>query len=219
MKKLVYGCKGIWFHRFCAVVVAGAVLISLAGCQTSETVGVSVSQGPNGTTVTGSVSVTIKQQLQDVAMPDFGTAESSGYTIVINAPSSNFTLDSQNPVQATLTANTDKGYTSSVTVTLQPGASTTAPVASGYTVYTFTVPNTTAVSNWVQAVQQNSSSSAAVSTSVGSVFNDLGSSGTYTFYVQVDSAQTGLLSQGSSTYVDPGYGGGGPCDTRVCPNQ
>jgi hypothetical protein len=191
-----------------------------SGCNTSVSGGVTVSQSSNGTTtVSGTVTVTWKPVAQDLTVSDLQTAESSGYTVITNVPSSNFTLNSQNPVQATLTATTDQGYTSSVTVTLQPVTSTTSPVASGYAVYTFAVPSSSELSSWVQSVVANSTSSTSVSASVATVFNSQGTSGTYTLYVQVNSSQTGLQTMGSAVYVVPSEGVGGTCHTATCPDQ
>jgi hypothetical protein len=150
------------------------------------------------------------------------TSQSSiaAYTLIWNVPSSDFTLNTQSPVQAMLTATTDTNYTSSITVTMSPAKSTTAPVAAGYSVYTFSLENSTALSNWVSQVSSNTRSSATFSFSSSALFNLLANAGTYTVYLQVNSSQAGVTEAGSGTVTDPGAN---PPPTRCtgnnCQNQ
>lgn len=206
--------KGM-FQRVCAVVVATVFLVSVSGC--SQSVSVSVS-GSAKTGVTGTITYKISWSQQEKGVPasDFAVSQSAGYTAIVNAPSADFALDSQNQVQTTLTATTDRGYTSSVTVTLQPVASTTAPVASGDTVYTFALQNTTALNSWVQAVQQNMTSSVTINSSTGAVFDTSQNAGTYTLNVQVNSTQTGMQPIGSVSYADPGPPDPSQCTHSPC---
>jgi len=170
----------------------------------------------NGTCTAGG-SITIKPRLvaQEVGLNDFAGAPGSGYTVIVNAPTSGATLNTTSPTQATLTATTDQNYTSSVTVGLQQVPSTTAPGGSGYTVYTFAVPDNSTVQSWVQSVEQHTTASVSVTSDVSALFN-LTASGSYTFYAQVNSSQTGLQSVGSFSYYADSSNpknlcGGSPC--------
>lgn len=200
------------------------VVCAAAGCNgngnTTTTFGVSASHNTKtGTTVTASVSVTIKSAIENLIPSDFESSFSSGYTVIANVPSADFTFGTQNPVQATLTATTDTGFTSSTTVTLQPVTSTTAPIGSGYTVYTFAIPATSELNTWVQSVGANANSTMNLSATSTIPFNDLGTAGTYTFYIQINSSQTGVQPVGSIVYSDPGSGTPNPScpPNKPCP--
>ena len=138
------------------------LLFVLAGCSsTSQTKSQSSNcvAGSDGTTAT--CRVTNTEQQQSASLSDFSGAASSAsvaaYRLILSAPS-DAALNTQSPVQATLSATTDRGYTSTVTVTLQLTTSTTQPAAPGDTVYTFLFPSTSTVTNWGAAVQANTNS-------------------------------------------------------------
>lgn len=160
-----------------------------------------------------SCKITIVQQ-QDAASPTDVTSGGSGssvaaYRLILNLPS-DVALNISSPVQATLGATTDKGYTSSITVTMQPTTSTTQPVAPGDTVYTFLLPNTSEVTNWASAVVANATSSINVTSSIVSGMNLLGNPGTFTVTVQQITEQTGPTTVGSIGVTDPGSSTGCP---------
>ena len=176
-------------------------------------------QSHAGCGVAGEGHVTI--QFLEPATFASGTSPSAiaGYNLIWNVPTSDLTLNTQSPVQATLTATTDTNYPSSITVTLTPVASTTSPVASGYSVYTFAVESSTQLSNWISEVSANTKSNVNVSLTDTALFNELANAGTYTIYYQVVSSQAGLTTLGSATYSDPGPPPPTRCTGNNCPNQ
>lgn len=192
--------------------VVGALLISAltviqVGCTptVSGSASVTVTCHPgSGCNTTAQGTITIS----DVARASFtsGTSPSSvaSYNFIWNVPSSDLVLNTQSPVQGTLTAVTDTNYQSSITLTLSPVASTTQPVEEGYTVHTFGTENTTELSNWISQVSANTKSSVNLNLSGSALFNQLGNAGTYTAYVEVSSSQAGVTPLGSATYSDPG---------------
>ena len=162
------------------------------------------------------------EQTRDGASPqDVSSAASStsvsAYRLIVNLPS-DVTINTQSPVQATLSATTDTGYTSSITVDLQPTTSTTQPVAPGDTVHTFLLPDTAQVTNWAATVTANSKSTVNVNSSIISGLNLLGSPGSYTVTIQQVTQQTGVSTVGSVGVTDPGPSSGGNCPpNKPCP--
>jgi len=200
--------------------VRWAVMLAviLAGCS-SEPSG----QGVDGQCQTGNgatVCTVHDNQSQNQASPQnltsVATSSSiSAYRLIVNLPS-DAVINTQSPVQATLSATTDKGYTSTITVTLQPTTSTTQPVAPGDTVYTFLLPNTTQVTDWASTVAANANSSINVSSSILVGVNLLGTPGSYTVTIQNITEQAGLTTVGSSGVSDPGPSGSCP-PNKPCP--
>jgi len=190
------------------------------GCDVSGGVTVDVNC-PSGQKcqVTGTGTITLSNFVK--ASFTSGTTPSSiaAYNLIWNVPTSDLTLNTQSPVQATLKATTDTNYQSSITVTLSPVASTTSPVAAGYSVYTFGMENSTELSNWISQVSANINSTVNLSLSGNGLFNQLGNAGTYTVYVQVNSSQEGVTTLGSATYSDPGPPPPPRCTGDSCPDQ
>ena len=203
------------FRDLCILLVASLIL---TGCQTSYDASVAVSS--NGT-VTGTVTVHIQptQQAQTISTSDFETAASSNYQIVLQVPSSNFALTSSTAVQTTLTATTDNGSTSSIVVTLQPSSVSPSTTHSGYTAYTFTVQDSSQLGSWIQQTEAQANATLNLSATTDAAFTDLGNPGTYTFYAQISSTQTGTVDAGSATYTRVSPPSGGTCTSRVCQNQ
>lgn len=195
------------------------VAVILAGCSSgTTTVKMSCTQNSDG-----SYSCTnTNQQLQDGVAPQDLTAAAgsnsvTAFRLILNLPS-DAVLNTHSPVQATLSATTDRGYTAAITVTLQQTTSTTQPVAPGDTVYTFLLPNTSEVSNWAASVAANANSSINVTSSSVSGMNLLGNPGSYTATIQEITEQTGLTTVGSVGFTDPGPSSGNPCPSnRPCP--
>jgi hypothetical protein len=115
---------------------------------------------------------------------------------------------SSSPVQTTLTGTTDQGYTASITETLTPAGSAPDPTYSGYTDYSFTMPPSTTLTNWVDALNLNTTDSSTVVNSSSGVFSPAGNAGTYAVYVSLTSTQTGTVPSGSAVFTDPGPSSG-----------
>lgn len=189
-----------WYLAPSACVLA---LLALTGC--TRSVKASVSANSNGV-VTGTVSMswTVKSQIAvaNVSPSDLGQNPATSFAIIVNAPSDAFAVNPNSPAQTTLTATTDTGYTSSVTVTLQQVASSTAPVSSGDAVYTWSVPNTAALNAWEQDVAAHTTSTMQVTSSSGLPLMTT-KSGTYTIPVQINNNSTGVMNEGSTSITVP----------------
>ena len=153
------------------------------------------------------------------------SALSSGYAVIIHVPSGEFSADSSSQPQATLTATTDTGYTSSIVVNLTPTGSASSTLYSGYTAYTFAVQSSSQLTAWVNSVNSHTSSTSTITaTSTGS-FLGAGDPGEYTVYAQLTSSQTGAISPASAVVnVAPGSDpacnpGSGPGGHLSCPGN
>lgn len=202
------------------------LLLIAAGCSASGPSNQTLTDTCNGNSETSSdgtyhCSQTTSQSQQGIVLSDFRAAASSGsvlaFRLILNLPS-DAVINTQSPVQATLSGTTDKGYTSSVTVTLQPTTSTTQPIAPGDTVYTFLLPNSSEVTNWASTVAANANASINVSSSIVAALNLLGNAGSYVVTIQEVTEQTGTTTVGSVGVTDPGPGNGGTCPPgKPCP--
>lgn len=172
---------------------------------------------PCQTSGTGSVMITIKNNMV-VSGLDPSTLASlspSDFTTITSLDASNFSPNTSSPAQATLTASTDTGYSSSITVNLQQVASSTPPVNTGDAVHTYAVSdaNLGQVTAWLQQVSNNTSSAAQITSVASLPMNSAGNPGTYTLSGQANSNSTGLVSVGSATMTvappsnDCGIGG------------
>lgn len=190
-------------RRYLAPFACVLALFTLTGC--THTVKASVSANSKGV-VTGTVSWswTVQSQISvaDVSPSDLQQNPPTSFTIIVNAPSDAFAVNSNSPAQTTLTATTDTGYTSSITVTLQQVASSTAPVSNGDAVYTWSVPNTTALTNWAQAVASHTTNSMQLTSAAGLPLVST-KAGTYTIPVQINSNATGVMDEGSTSITMP----------------
>src|ERR1700689_583356 len=169
-----------WARSIVGVLLISVVTVMQIGCDVSGGVTVDVNC-PSGQKcqVTGTGTITLSNFVK--ANFTSATTQSSiaAYSLIWNVPSSDLTLNTQSPVQATLKATTDTNYQSSITVTLSPVASTTSPVAAGYSVYTFGMENSTELSNWISQVSANINSTVNLSLSSSALFNELGKAGAY----------------------------------------
>ncbi len=185
-----------------------AILLLTAGCHVSETSGISINcGGGKPCTYGGTVSLQVSNQSVGVASADLSSALGSGYSVIVHVPDGELTYDSSSTPQATLTATTDTGYTSSIVVNLSPAGSVPSSLYSGYTAYTFEVQPSSQLTAWVNLVNSHISSTASVVTASSAVFSPQGEAGTYPVYAQVTSNQTGTISNGSASFTDPGSSG------------
>lgn len=158
--------------------------------------------------------------VQQVAPADLAAAVNAGYEVILTVPPNELTPDTSSVAQATLNATTDTGYTSSILVNLTPTGSAPSTLVSGDTDYTYSVPASNALTNWVNTVNQNTNETSSIDASTSTVFTAGGIAGTYTVYVQVTSQQTGTMPAGNATFTDVGTPTKPiPCHTSNCPNQ
>ncbi|MGD0292843.1 MAG: hypothetical protein ABSB30_03225 [Terracidiphilus sp.] len=157
-----------------------------------------------------------------VGTADLSSALGSGYTVTLAVPTAELTPTSSNPVQTTLTGTTDTGFTASITETLTPAGSAPDSTYSGYTDYSYTMPPSQNLTDWVNSLNLNTTNNATVVTSTNGVFTPAGIAGTYQVYVTLTSTQTGTVPGGSAVFTDPGppTKNTGGCNTaRTCMNQ
>jgi len=206
-----------------ALLLISVVTAMQVGCDSPD-VGISVwasggcSSGQK-CTLSGGGTITLSQFVKAEFSSGTSSNAIAAYDVVWNVPTSDLTLNTQSPVQATLKATTDTNYQSSIVVTLSPVASTTSPVAQGYSVYTFGMENSTELTNWISQVSANINSNVNLSFTGNALFNQLGNAGVYTIYVSVSSSQAGVTPMGSATYSDPGTPPPTRCTTPSCPDQ
>lgn len=190
-----------------------ATLLSTIGCHVKST------------EFTGEISVTdgkwggklgFKAVVQAVGKDYILAAPHSGYTVIYTLPTNAFSLSTTSTAEATLTATSDSGYTSSTVVTLTPVSATSA---SGYTSYAFSVPDSTALETWVEQVSSNTISTLTFTADTAAFFTPKKTSGTYPASIKISSNQTGIVDEGS-TYLTLDGIGDTPvtCETNVCPN-
>lgn len=211
--------------RHAAVVFAVTpILFGTTGCpHTSVTASGSYSETcgggkPCSTTTTGTVSVTIGGTSK-VSGLDPGTIASlspSEFTTITSVPASNFLPNPNSPAQSTLTASTDTGYSSSITINLQQVTSTTPPVNSGDAVYTYGIVSSadSQVTQWLQQVAANTNATAEITSVSNLPMTSLGNPGSYTLSGQANSNLTGLVNVGSSTLTVPANNGCGVGGTK-----
>jgi hypothetical protein len=198
--------RGLLLSRRLIVVPAMWLMLPLTGCSNvkwSATVSCSENTQTGVTTCTESVTVGSptppSQPKPQLALSDFEANPPQSFTVIGNAPASNFVVNTSTPAQSTFTAITDTGYTATVTVDLQRVTSTTAPVNPGDAVFTWAVVNSPQLQAWVANVQSNTVSTLQLSGSNVLPLLSLGNAGTYTITGEINANSTGVLNAGSST--------------------
>jgi hypothetical protein len=196
-----------------SAVVCIVSLFACSGCTGST--GMSLSAAYNtqtgATTITTTVSGTITF---GGAKANFvSNGDPTTYSLVNSIPSE-FTPNASSPPQVTLTATTDTGYVSSITLTLQPTSTTVGPVNQGDVVYAYSVPASTALTTWEQNVGANTTEEAQVSAVSTLPLTSSAITGTY----QVNAiAQTPSGSSNASTSISLGLSG--PSNPLKCPEN
>jgi len=195
--------------------LSALLALPLAGCQHEESISVKCGGG-NPCSVEGTIKFTHRAKTgatpaQLVGAPD------SGYTVLFHVPDSELTLATNNITQATLTATTDTGYSSAITVDLTPTGSNPSTLVSGDRAYSFVLPPSTALTDWVNTVNNNTMFTNVIDAESGVTFSLSGQEGTYIVYAQVLSTQTGTQPPSSVVFTDPGSGRESHCQPgRPC---
>jgi hypothetical protein len=187
-----------------SAVVCIASLLTCSGCSASISQSFSASRNlaTDQTTLQETTTVTI--QLGGGAKPNFVTdGNVTTYGLVQSIPSE-FTPNTSSPAQVTLTATTDTGYVSSITLTLQPTSTTVGPVNQGDVVYAYAAPSSTALTTWEQNVGANTTAQAQISAASTMPLTDTDNPGTYQLTSIV---QTPAGSATSSTSIGIGLSG------------
>jgi hypothetical protein len=175
-------------------------MFACQGCSGS----VSVTESDAHSTLTNSDTITTSVTAQiswGAPKPNLvGDGDPTTFALAQSIPSE-FTPNPSSPPQVTLTATTDTGYVSSITVTLQPASTTVAPVNQGDVVYGYSVPSSTALTTWEQNVGANTTSETQISAASTLALTNNGNAGTY----QVTGiAQTPSGSSSASTSISLG---------------
>lgn len=193
-----------------SAVMCAICLFTCSGCKGSIGFTPTISHGPTGWTFGGSGNFTWQFGSQDEAQfMAVGDPTSSSYTFVESVPSV-FTSNSSSPPQITMTATTDNGYTSSITLALQSTSTTVAPVNQGDVVYAWTVPASAALTTWEQNLNANTTSQISISFATSMPFAENGTTGTFPITTIV---QTPIASAtaSSSAIILPGPSGPSKC--------
>lgn len=170
----------------------------VSGGSVSTSVSVNDQTGAVTTTVTGTLNIAPDMVYSGLAVADLNDIPSSGYVVSLSVPSGSFIPDPNGTPTTTLTATTDTGYSSSITVALQPTSPAVSPINSGDVVYSYSLPNTTEVNDWIQQVALNTSSTTTLSSSAGLPIVAVGNPGNYNLNVEITSAQVGSIDLGTS---------------------
>lgn len=194
-------------------------LLFIVGCTVSGTVQGSVSISSNGTTtgtIGGGVTVSSKAVVGSLDTETFRGIPGGGYTVSVSAPASDFSADTTDLSNVTITATTDTGYTSSVTATLQQTSPAISPVNPGDVVVSYALPNTTQMNEWIAQVAANSNSSVSISSSAAVPIINQGNPGTYSISSALTSTTVGNYNIGSASFSVKPLGtkpcvGGNPC--------
>lgn len=172
-------------------------VLALSGCvreyQVSESTAV-VMNGQNAGQVTQTTTVTVifKQSLfvVGVAADDVAHIPSTGFVVSSSAPSSQFSIDTSRSPYATLTATTDTGFTSSITVPLQLVGAAINPINAGDSVASYALTETSQFDVWAQTVAQNTQAGATIQATAYEPFLSAPTSGTYTVSSQSTNSVT-----------------------------
>jgi hypothetical protein len=198
------------FRKATTLLAVAPMMLTTTGCpKVSGTITTTYTEtqscGPAGCTTT--ITFTVGGNI-NIGGGTGGTTppkpQASDFTSIVSANAANFTPSPLSPAQATLSATTDQGYTSSITVNLEQVASTTAPVNSGDAVYTYAISSadTTAVNNWVNTVASNSNATANMTASTTVPLASAGIGGSYTTTGQGNTTgATAPLTIGSGTVI------------------
>lgn len=190
-------------RQVATLLAVAPMMLTTTGCpKVADTITTTYTEscGPSGCTYTFTISNSIN--INGPTAPP--KPQASQFTSIVSANAANFTPNPVSPAQATISATTDQGYSSSITVNLEQVASTTAPVNSGDAVYTYAVSSadTTAVNNWVNTVANNSTANATLTATSIIPLASAGIGGTYTTTGQGNVVgATAPLTIGSGTVV------------------
>lgn len=176
-------------------------LLALDGCKGTWTTTASGSctNAPTGQscTVGGQVSYSTKSINSGAEAHDLQTVTDGSYTISASVPSGSVTPDPNGSGVTTITATTDQGYTSSIVVALTPVAAAISPVNDGDVVYSYNLPASDTLNNWVQQVAANTTSSVSIESSAGLPFVFGTTPGSVTMTSVVTSNAVGTVNAGN----------------------
>jgi hypothetical protein len=208
-----------------SAVVCAAILFACSGC--SGTVAISpqytYNTGTGASTIGASGTFTWKFGSSSNAtfQAEVDSISQPTYTFVESIPSV-FTSTSSTPPNITITATTDTGYTSSVTLALQSATTTVAPVNQGDVIYAYSVPASTALTTWEQDVEANYTSQVAIAFTTSVPFASNGAPGTYPFTTIVQTPDAYAAASGSAVILASGPGkcpGNPSCPVRPYPGE
>jgi len=187
---------------------APLVLAKLVGCGGS--VGVQEPVAVNSQTGAVTSTTTVSGQITwGGAKPQVvGGSSLSSYTIVQSVPSALYTSSTSAP-QVTLTATTDTGYVSSITLSLASTTTWVSPVNSGDVVYAWTIPQTAQFETWQQQVSANSSAEAEI-TGVSNATFVAAQPGTYQLTSIVQTPSSSASASTTISVPTPRCAGGCP---------
>jgi hypothetical protein len=184
-------------------------LFAIQGCHVSQftsstTVTCAVSgptEGACSIAVTEAITVVPKVVAQTVGASDLASTADGSYTISASAPSSLFSANTSVASTTTITATTDTGYSSTITVSLTPTSPAIAPVNEGDAVFSYNLPNTPAFNSWVQTVAANTNASMTLTSSAALPLQITAAPGSFTVTTVLTSNDTGSVNTGNVQFV------------------
>jgi hypothetical protein len=183
-------------------------LFPLGGCHISQTTLNTTTtctvDGPNQGVCTVAVggSITIAPNATGlIAEPnDLFTIQDGSYVLSLSAPSSVFSSNTDGSPTTTLSVTTDTGYSSSITLPLNPVAPAVSPVNAGDAVFSFGLPDTTTFDNWMQNVAVHTVSTMTLSISGALPLQANNTSGSVTISTVLTSNSTGSVDFSDLTF-------------------
>ncbi len=136
--------------------------------------------------------------------------------ISVSVPASAFSVAAGQTATTVLSATTDTGYSSAISVPLVAVASAVSPAQAGDAVYSFSLPASSEVSSWLQNVVANTSSTMTLQSSAPIPLSATAVPSSFTETAVLSSNSVGEYTIGSITVVRPPTS---PCTGHACPVQ
>lgn len=197
------------------IAIAAFSIPLLTGCGGNVQVGGEFScGGGNPCTYGGHASATINFDVPALSADDLSQGRQYSYVVAVDVPTNELKPVSSVPTQTTINAVTSLGYQSSTIVTMSYAGSTPSTVHAGYTTYSYTLPASSSLTDWLNNLTQNAGDSVQLSGSTTALFAPQGIPGSYSIYFGLSSAQLGNAPTASAGFIDPGVDG----SSSPCPN-
>ncbi len=134
----------------------------------------------------------------------------------LTVPASGFSSAAGQTATTMLSAATDTGYSSAISLPLSAAAPATSPAQAGDAVYSFNLPASSALSSWLQNVVANTNSTMTLQSSASLPLSVTASLSSFTATSILTSNSVGKYTVLTMTVVRPSTT---PCTGHVCPVQ
>lgn len=161
--------------------------------------------GPNAgdctVTAGGVVNILPGAKAQYVSANDMAATTDGSYVLSVSAPSTQFTTSAGDVAVTTITANTDTGYSSTITLPLTPVNPVVSPANSGDAVYSYNLPSSPQLAAWTQQVTANTSASMDITSTATVPLRSTGTAGSPTLTSTVTSNSIGTVNAGNINFT------------------